>query len=370
MVKVLEAFGEPISHGGQEAFVMNYTRNADYKKLSIDYLTPYYCDNQEIADFVKSKKGNIFSLNKNFKPGKSRFNICNSLDLFFKSNKYDVVHVHSGSISILGIFAYYAKINGVKKVIVHSHASIEHKSVKNTILRYLCGVVLKKYADDYCACSISAGEAKFTNFIVRNKLIVIKNGIDLNKFRYYELTRKTMRESFKISNEDFVIGHVGRFSKEKNHEFLVNLFSELCLNNGRVKLLLVGDGELRKKISDLVISKCLQNKVIFTGSVDNVQDYLQAMDLIVLPSKYEGLGMVAIEAQATGLPCLVSNGFPIEVKLTDLITTFDLNLGIKACKTKIDYTINKERNHYYMKVADAGYGIDELIKKIDGLYTL
>lgn len=367
-IRVLEAFGEPITYGGQETFVLNYIRNADYQKLSIDYLTPYYCDNKKIKEFVENKSGNIFSLNIVFNPGQNRFNICKSINLFFKSNKYDIVHVHSGSTSILGIFAYYAKKNGVKKVIVHSHASIEHKSLKNTVLRHLCGIVLNKYADIYCACSVAAGEAKFTSDVVRNRLIVIKNGIDLDKFRYCESTRKAVRESLKVSNEDFVIGHVGRFSKEKNHEFLVNLFSELSLNNNKLKLLLVGDGDLRKRIHDLVILKGLQDKVIFTGSVDNVQDYMQAMDYFILPSSYEGLGVVAIEAQAAGLPCLLSKGCPIESKVTDLVSFFKLSTNIKLCANMVNTIRNNKRIVYNTFVRNAGYSIENLKYQLENLY--
>lgn len=368
MLKVLEAFGEPISHGGQEAFVMNYARNADYNKFTIDYLTPYYCDNREISDFVKSKKGRLIAFNEKFNPGKSRFNICQTLDDFFKKNSYDVVHIHSGSISILGIFAYYAKKNGVKKVIVHSHASIEHKSMKNTILRYLCGVILNKYADIYCACSEAAGKAKFTEYIVKNKLVIIKNGIDLNKFRYNEDIRTTMRESLKITNEEVVIGHVGRFSKEKNHEFLINVFSELRLKNSNVKLILVGDGNLNSKIQCLVNLKGLKDKVIFTGNVNNVQDYMQAMDFFIFPSSYEGLGLVAIEAQAVGLPCLLSTGCPLESKVTDLVDFARLDSGVKPWVDKIIIKKNLIRAKYNGEVKEAGYSLSDLKKQIEIMY--
>lgn len=368
MLKVLEAFGEPISHGGQEAFIMNYARNADYNKLVIDYLTPYYCDNKELSDFVKNKNGKVIAFNKEFNPGRSRFNICQSLEEFFKRNSYDVVHIHSGSISILGIFAYYAKRNDIKKVIVHSHASIEHKSIKNTILRYLFGIVLNKYADVYCACSEAAGNAKFTEYIVKNKLVIIRNGIDLNKFSYNEDIRTTMRESLKINKEEFVIGHVGRFSKEKNHEFLINLFSKLRLNNSNAKLILVGDGERRSKIQNLVNLKGLQDKVIFTGNVTNVQDYMQAMDFFVFPSNYEGLGLVAIEAQAVGLPCLLSTGCPLESKVTNIVEFERLDSGVKAWVDKVIMEKNLFRNKYNKEVNKAGYSIFNLKKQLEALY--
>ena len=181
-MKILEAFGEPISNGGQESFVMNVVTHMDLSNKTVDLLTPYYCDNEHYRKQIESLGGKVFTFNKQFAPGKSRFNICGTLDDFFKHNKYDVVHVHSGSISILSIFSYYAKKWGTEKVIVHSHCSIENFTLKNKILKFIFGLWMKNNVDQYCACSQLAAKAKFTDDIVNEKVVILKIYFTLKSF--------------------------------------------------------------------------------------------------------------------------------------------------------------------------------------------
>lgn len=369
-MRILEAFGEPISNGGQESFVMNVVTHMDLSNKTVDLLTPYYCDNEHYKNQIESLGGKIFSFNKPFTPGKSRFNICDALDDFFKKNKYDVVHVHSGSISIFGIYSYYAKKNGVKKVIVHSHSSIEKKSLKNTVLRYLCNIFLRNNVDVYCACSKIAGESKFIGSVVKEKLIIIKNGIDVEKFKFNKATRKNLRDSLIIKEDEFVVGHVGRFSDEKNHTFLIEIFEQLLKLRPNSKLMLIGSGELEISTKEKVSRLGLEEKVMFIGNVHNVYDYYQVMDCFVLPSKFEGLGMVGIEAQCSGLPCFVSDRCPDELKVTSLLEYVSLKKNANEWCHYImeNYKGENKRDNLKDSLSDAGWNMSREVSKIEWLY--
>ena len=367
-MRILEAFGEPISNGGQESFVMNVVTHMDLSNKSVDLLTPYYCDNEHYKNKIEGLGGKVFTFNKPFTPGKSRFNICSDLDNFFKKNKYDVVHVHSGSISIFGIYAYYAKKNGVKKVIIHSHSSIEKKSLRNTILRSVCNVFLKNNVDIYCACSRIAGESKFVESVVKNKLVIIKNGIDVEKFKFNEVTRKNLRDSLNIEEDEFVVGHVGRFSDEKNHAFLIDVFKQIVKLKPNSKLILIGSGELEDTIKEKVIYLGFNEKVIFIGNVNNVYDYYQAIDCFVLPSKFEGLPLVGIEAQASGLSCFFADTITRELSITNLAHYLSLDDSPKVWGNEICLNDNLERVDMSTDIKRSGYDIKTEIKKIEALY--
>jgi len=364
-MKILEAFGEPISNGGQESFVMNVVTHMDLSNKTVDLLTPYYCDNEHYRKQIESLGGKVFTFNKQFAPGKSRFNICDELDDFFNENKYDVVHIHSGSISILGIFAHYAKKNGVKKVIVHSHCSIETFTLKNRALRTIFGYWMKDNVDVYCACSNLAAKAKFTDEIAKNKVIILKNGIDLDRFKYNESIRNYIRTDLGIDNSCFVVGHVGRFSYQKNHDFLIDIFFEVQKIIKDSKLLLIGSGELEKEVHKKINDLDIEEKVIFCGNVNDVYNYYQAMDCFVLPSRFEGLPIVGIEAQAAGLPCFFANTISNELDISDLCNYISLNNNPEKWAQKISDNINIERIDMSEKISKAGFDIDECVIKIE-----
>ena len=280
-MKVLEVFGEPISNGGQESFVINLIDHMDISEMTVDLLTPYDCDNEYYKNKVQNWGGKIIAFGLKFQPGKSRFNINKHINDYLKHNPYDVVHIHSGSISVLAIMAYFAKKNGVKKVITHSHCAVEHINLKNKILRTLAGIVMKSCVDEYCACSKIAGESKYTQDIVKNKMIVLNNGVDLSKFQYNTNIRENIRQKYAISKDTFVVGHVGRFSYQKNHAYLLKIFKELIKQEKNAMLMLVGSGELESEIKIQVDEFGLKNRVLYCGNVNNVNDYMQAMDIFV-----------------------------------------------------------------------------------------
>lgn len=366
--KVLEIFGEPISHGGQESFVINILQYLDHEKLDIDLLTPYYCDNTYYEDIVHSYNGNIYTFGLAFEPGKSRFNISEKIDRFFREHLYDVVHIHSGSISVLAIMSKYAKKNGIKKIIVHSHCAAEKKSLKYRLTKLAFSPMMNSNPTNYCACSMVAGEWKFSKHVVQSSLKILKNGVDLEKYSFNPEIRVCMRKKLGIPENAFVVGHVGRFSYQKNHEYLISVFASVLKQCKDAVLMLIGDGENRQDIEEQVKTLNRDLNVIFCGLVNHVNDYMQAMDVFVLPSRYEGLPIVGVEAQAAGLPVITSTNVSDELKITDAVTFLSLESGTEQWAQNILRYKNQARQDYSDQMKAQGYDIRSTAKEIEDLY--
>lgn len=369
MISVLEIFGEPISFGGQESFVFNTIGAMNRENLKIDFLTPYYVDNPKYQRFIKQIDGNLYKFNLKFEPGKSRVNLIRPLEQFLKTHHYDVVHIHSGSISVLGFCALIAKKQKVKKVIVHSHMAGTNESLKHKILKQFMAPLFRFSATDFCAPTKEAGAWQFSSTIVKNKLNILRNGIDMSLFSFDEKQRMIMRKQLNLTEKTLLIGNVGRLDSNKNQVFLVKVFNELLKYKKDSKLLLIGDGLDYKKRLDVIIQKNhLKNFVIFTGNVNNVFDYMQAMDVFVFPSKFEGLGIVSIEAQGTGLPVVASNQIPKEIKMTDSVHFMSLNDDVERWASEILKLSKSKRTDFNLATAHSEYDIKNTSKVLRDLY--
>ncbi|WP_304154113.1 glycosyltransferase [Phocaeicola plebeius] len=323
-MKILEITGEPIGSGGQEMFIINVLTHIDLNDLTIDLLTPYYCENEHYKNIVEQKGGKVTCLGIPFQPGNSRWNIVNPINEYLKNNDYDAVHIHSGSISVLMLCSMIARWNNIKKIIVHSHCTGYIKNWKYYVLKMLSYPILRFIPTHYCACSVEAGEWKFPQYIVKNKLQVIKNGIDLIKFRSNTEARIKYRDKYGISDNELLIGHVGRFCYMKNQEFLMRILRSIRDRGIAAKLMLVGGGEDERMLRNLAVQLKIESYVIFTGVVNNVSDFMQAMDVFAFSSRWEGLGLVAIEAQAVGLSVIASDAVPRLAKVSDNIKFISL----------------------------------------------
>lgn len=366
-MKVLEIVGEPIANGGQESFIFNVLATMNQKNLTIDVLTPYEIENQFYRSSFENNGGKVYSLGFEFKNKKSRFKFFLPLLKHIKNNDYDVIHVHSGSILSLVVSALASKVGGVKKIVVHSHCAVEKKNLKNRLLRCIASPLFKISVTDYYACSKLAGEAKFSNKIVNNQLKILKNGVDLEKFKYNSIVRKSMRNKLMIDDNDVVIGHVGRFSYQKNHEFLIEIINRYLKDNINSRLVLIGSGEEMLHIKDLCINLGINDKVIFVGNVSNVYDYFQAFDVFLLPSRFEGLPIVGIEAQASGLNCLVSDAVSTELNITNSIKFLSIDSvddWIKELK-KIKCCSRADNSE---KIIKSGYDIKSTAEDLRNLY--
>ncbi len=276
---------------------------------------------------------------------------------FFKlHNNYDIVHLNASSKNFLVLKK--AKEFGIKTRISHSH-SIGFQS-SNFINRFIGNCfkpLLRKYTTDYFACSKEAGIWLFGKKISNSdKFHIIPNGIDVEKFRYNSFIRNQMRKKLLIEDL-FVVGDIGRFVSQKNYGFLIDIFKEILELNPKSCLIIVGDGPTMDDIKDKVFNLGISDKVKFLGFKQDQYKYLQAMDVFVLPSLLEGLGIVLIEAQAAGLPCFTSTVVPREVKITKLLEFISLKKSAKEWAKIIINNSNIKREDTSSKVVGCGYDI-------------
>lgn len=368
MVRVLEVFGEPISRGGQESYVMSTLTHMDLSDMKVDMFTPYYCDNSGYVDFIESKGGKITEGLVPFVVGGTRREIIPVFTSYLNANHYDVVHIHSGSISVLAYYARVASKSGVKKVIVHSHSSGVKENIKHFFMKLYASVLFKKYATDFCACSVEAAKWKFPKSILP-KVKIQNNGVDLDVFKYKPEVRKKLRKELGIDNDTLVLGHVGRFTYEKNQIFLLDVLKKYIEKHSgkKVRLILVGDGSELGRVKDRAEELELSGKVLFVGASDQVSDYMQVFDVFLFPSLYEGLGIVGIEAQATGLPVIASEGIPKTMKVTDNVEFVSLDEPKRWCSSIDKYAIGRTLS-VGNSVKTNGFDLNETAKIVQQLY--
>lgn len=313
MIRVLHIL-HSMNRGGIETFLMNIYRNVDRGEVQFDFLLHV---DEECAydDEIIAMGGKIFRI-----PGRRQGIQKNrrALDSFFSEHtEYKIVHQHVSSLSYIEPLRIAARKN-IPVRIIHSHNTMEGGGKFHKYLHLWNQRDLEQYATDFLACSEPAalwicGQKRFK----MKKYMIIKNGINTKDFSYSRQNREKIRDELGIKGEK-VIGHIGRFSPQKNHTFLIDIFNYINKKDPDIILLLVGDGNLRQQIQNKVNRLGLQDRVIFTGIRADVPDLYCAMDVFLFPSLYEGLGMVLVEAQAAGLPCVVSEkGIPEEVKLNN-----------------------------------------------------
>ncbi len=367
-IKVL-FFVDRLLLGGIQKLLYEWTLRFDKTKFEIEFLTLDDGKKYELEQVLKNLNIKVYKLENCW--------INNPLDLikvekkvsnFFKEhNDYKVLHFNSTSKNYF--ILKYAKKYNIPIRIAHSH-SISFQTQNN--IKKICGnilkILLKKYSTDYFACSKIAGEWMFgKSELEKGKVKIIHNAIDYNKFKFDKNIRKKTRKKLGISDNDVLIGNVGRFVTSKNHLFLIDLFHEVCKINQNYKLLLIGTGPLEYQIKKEVYKFNLEEKVIFLGESNKVNEYMQAMDLFVFPSLYEGLGMVLIEAQASGLCCLASkNVIPEEAVISKNLKLLDLsdkNLWIYSILRNDKNRINVEK-----EIRKKEYIIDDVVEELSQFY--
>lgn len=329
--------------GGVESVIMNYYRHLDHTKVQFDFI----CDEDSTRipyDEIKKLGGRVFLVPKYQKLPQ----YLEALEDLFCKNQYRIVHSNVNTLSVFPLYA--AKKAGVPVRISHSHSTSNPKEWKRNIIKNILRPFSKKYATDYFACSELAGRYLFGDKAFdQGKVKIIHNAIDLDKFKFDPNARKKLREELGIDEKTTVIGHVGRFVKQKNHDFLIDVFKEYHTENPDSKLLLIGTGPLEEKTKAKVEKLNLSDPVIFLGQREDTNKLYSVMDVFCLPSLYEGLGMVLIEAQMNGLPCLASDEVPREAKITENIDfiIFDIKKFIKKIHTeriKPDISLFKKYN--------------------------
>lgn len=354
-IRVLHVVSE-LNQGGIENFIMNVYRNIDKTKVQFDFIVHH----REIGTFEKEIEqlgGRIYHFP--LFDDKNIIKYISNLKDFFKNHKeYNVIHGHLASVGF--IYLTLAKKYGISCRIAHSHGTSTPKSFKGFIKSILFKF-FKTSANVQFACSTEAGNFLFGK---KSSFILIPNAIDFNRFKFDNKVRDKFRKQFGVEN-DFVIGHVGRFTIEKNHIFLLKILEELLKKNHNVKLMLVGDGKLKKDIYDIVEKNGLLNYVIFTGNRKDVENMYAMMDCFLLPSLFEGLPVTGIEAQVSGLPSIFSNNITREVNISNLASF--LRIDDVSCWTNKIFKINTvDRNN--LVITNDKFNIVNLVLYLENFY--
>lgn len=359
--RILHVLGG-LDRGGAESIIMNLYRNIDRNLIQFDFIK-HHDEMDSFEEEIKSLGGLIYSIPEY--TGINHFEYKKSWDDFFVLHpEYQIIHGHVRSTA--SIYLKIAKKHG-RKTISHSHNTSSGKGI-SAVVKNILQYPIRNTADYLFACSKEAGEWLFGEDVMdRDNFHIFNNAIDVKKFLYNKSTRIKVRKEFNLTDE-LVIGHVGRFSAQKNHFFLIDIFKKLHNIQPNSKLILVGDGELKEKIIKKIKDLRLENSVILTGVRDDVNEIMQGFDVFLLPSIYEGLGIVAIEAQAAGLTTIVSDVIPSEAFITSNIKKKSLN---ESPTTWAEFIIeNKDNNtkNTYSTITDADYDIHQAAKKLQEFY--
>lgn len=350
--------------GGAETFLMKIFRNVDKNQIEMDFCVGtkrkgYYNDE------ILSNGGKIFYVtmkSKNF------FVFCKDLISLLQNKHYDCV-IRIGASSLTAIELWIAKICGVPcRILRSSNAGTLIDQGIHGIIHTILRVPLTSAATVKIAPSYLAGEYTFGKRIAKKDLIILKNGLTIKDFTFSEEWRKQIRKDFGIKNE-IVVGHVGRFNRQKNHDYLLDVFKEFSKSKENVVLLLVGIGELEIQIQEKARKLDLLDKIIFTGVRSDVSHLLMAMDILVFPSIYEGMPNVVIEAQCTGLPCVISDSITHEVKITDLVTMESIHDAPSKWSASISQSLEKKRDRkkYAEQMQRNGYDIKDVVNQFVSL---
>lgn len=362
IIRVAHIIGKWIG-GGVEAVVMNYYRNIDRSKIQFDF----FCD-EDSTDIpfneIQALGGKVILI----PPYQNIFKYNKILKIELEKGEYKIIHSHINALSVFPL--RIAKKSGIQIRIAHSHSTTNNIEWKKNIIKSLLKPFSKIYATDFFACTEHAGKWLFGKSAYKKNIIfILNNAIDIKNYKFDSEKRKQFRERNNINSDTFVIGHAGRFVTQKNHEFLIDIFDKFYKKNKNSLLILVGQGPLQGKIKEKINNLKLEDKVLFLNQRNDLNELYSAFDLFLFPSLYEGLGMVIIEAQTSGCPCLVSTEVPRDVKLTDLVKFEDLNSNVDIWSYDImSLKKDSDREKYEKIMSKTQYNIITEAKKLENKY--
>lgn len=315
MIKVLAGFIMDGHGGGIDKYLLNFLDNVHTKEVQIDFLTNEIAP--ELESHLKKYGSRIFAIPNLKHPVGQYRSVCKIIE----EGQYNMVYLNT-STAIDCIAAWAAKGKKIPRILIHSHSSGNdcESTLKRTIfdiIHKFCRMFLYRAGTEYYGCSKKAGIWMFPKEIVESdRFHTIFNAVDLTKFTYSSEIREEVRQELKLENK-FVVGHVGNFVYQKNHYYLIDIFEQLKKKCPEAVLLLLGQGERFENVRTIIREKGLEDSVKLLGFRKDAQRLFQAMDFFVLPSNFEGLPTVGVEAQCTGLPCLMSDTITEEVKITE-----------------------------------------------------
>lgn len=347
--------------GGIESVVMNYYRCIDKNKFQFDFIAPKGSTFPN-KDEIEKLGGRIFVVPKYSHP----FAYIKAVRKIFRENNYKIVHCHMNTMGIFAMYAAYKEHIPIR--ILHNHSMINHffsrSEFKRNILKYILRTFCKIYPSHFCACSKAAGNWMYgKNF----NYTIFNNGINVDKFKFNPEIRESVRAELGLQDK-LVVGHIGRFCPPKNHIFLVEIFNNLLSLHDNAVLLLIGEGELLDQVKLKVKQLNIEDKVIFLGKQNDTSKYYQAMDVFCLPSRYEGLPVVAVEAQCSGLPCLFSTYVSKESKILDSTKFLSYDDTLDKWSQTMSELANNQRVDGAEQVRKCNFDMKDEAKKLELYY--
>lgn len=366
MLRILHIGMSP-NPGGVENFVMNIYRNIDRSKIQFDFLLDHNASKIAYEDEIISLGGKIYRSyyrrKEFFKKGRK------SIKTFFKQHpEITGVHMHANTIHPMFKVLEVAKKMGIKVRILHSHNSnyMTKLKLKDKLYEKCARKKLDYITTNLLACSEEAGKWMFHT----NNFQVIKNGIDVDRFNFNQKIRNKTRQELGLS-ENFVIGHVGRMNYQKNPIYLLEVFKCIHQKDNNSRLLYVGDGDEKDKVKKYIKDNSLEGKVILAGAVKDTYKYFCAMDVFFLPSRFEGLGIVLLEAQANGLKCYTTDMVPKETNIIGNVEYIGLSVEKEKWAEEILKGKNEKRKEDVIKFFEqAEYDIKSTVKEIQKIYSM
>lgn len=346
-----------LEQGGIQNLLMNLYRNIDRQRVQFDFLV---CGEGFFDEEVKSLGGRIYVMPYITEIGEKKYKKV--LEEFLKKHtEYQIIHSHLNQVS--GVVMEVCKKQHIATRIAHAHTNKNTNHLIGKIYKYYLQSKINNNATHFFACSQEAAKWLFKK--KETEAILIKNGIDIDKFLFSSKDRQNIRKQYHLQDDIVLIGHVGRFSKVKNHIFLLEIFQEYHKKNQNSVLMMIGDGETKEQIKERIKEMNLSQNIILLESQKEIAKYYSAFDYFVFPSLFEGLGIVLIEAQTAGLKCFASNKvIPQEVNITGNVTFIDLKDGPQKWGEKIPTTNQYERN----VIENREYDIKKIAKQLQDFY--
>ena len=361
MVRVLHITGS-LNINGTETFIMNVLRNIDRTKLMFDFLLY-----KKVTDGYEEEARELGSIIRYYSPRRKGYRkYKQSLESFFEkyAKDYQAVHYSGNTFSeILPI--KIARKYGIPIRIAHCHG-ISTTGLHNKLFHLLNRRLISSVATHCFACSEAARNYGFRGTKAMKQAIIIKNGIELEKFKFNPATRDSKRKELNLEN-NLIIGNVGGFREAKNHEFMIAIMKEILKERPDARLILVGDGPLKDHIKNMAVKAGIEDKIMFLGLRTDIEELLQAFDIFLFPSKYEGLGIAPIEAQAASLPVVASSIIPQETAVSPLIQYLPLDLPASKWAHSILNAATFDRSDKVFEKLKA-FDIIETCKKLTEIY--
>ncbi len=366
-IKILQ-FTIASTKGGKTRYTLRNWKFIDKEKVQMDFIT--FSKKLDFEQSLIDEGCRVWHISCYPEENKEQF--IKEFDNVLEQG-YDIIHINTSYWKDT-IVEERAKAKGIKKIIIHAHntgcGTSLSKDEENAARKRHYEIrerLTEDIATDYWACSKKAAEWLYGNRIRESLIKIVKVAIDTSVFSYNVDIRNKVRKELEIEDK-FVIGNVGRFAYQKNHLFLLTVFEQILKVIPETVLILVGKGELKKEIEEQIKIRSLQEKVKIFESVADISEILQAMDIFALPSLFEGFPAVLVEAQTTGLPCVISDKVTREAQITSLAHYKPLDIDEWISQLKDIYTERESRKSMHLQIEAAGYGIQGQIKELESWY--